>query len=215
MRRAGDRARLLSVLRVLDDPLGRPRAGRADRSLVTWSKPHPEYAGMDLARGRAADGRAAGRSGRAAAARRARIYFSMDEADVQRILAFEPTMIGSDGLPHDAVPHPRLWATFPRVLGHYARDARPVPARDRGAQDDRAHRADLRPAGSRRASRRSVGRHHRVRSADRRRGRDLRAADRARARHRHRDRQRRIVWRDGKSTGARPGQVLRRSTSQP
>jgi N-acyl-D-amino-acid deacylase len=30
-------------------------------------------------------------------------------------------MIGSDGLPHDAFPHPRLWATFPRVLGHYSR----------------------------------------------------------------------------------------------
>jgi hypothetical protein len=50
------------------------------------------------------------------------IYFSMDESDVQRILAFEHTMIGSDGLPHDAAPHPRLWGTFPRVLGHYARD---------------------------------------------------------------------------------------------
>jgi len=49
------------------------------------------------------------------------IYFSMDEADVQRILSFEHTMIGSDGLPHDAAPHPRLWGTFPRVLGHYAR----------------------------------------------------------------------------------------------
>ena len=51
------------------------------------------------------------------------IYFMLDEKDVQRILAFDETMIGSDGLPHDAVPHPRLWGTFPRVLGHYARDA--------------------------------------------------------------------------------------------
>jgi N-acyl-D-amino-acid deacylase len=50
------------------------------------------------------------------------IYFSMDEQDVRRILGFEHTMIGSDGLPHDAAPHPRLWGTFPRVLGHYARD---------------------------------------------------------------------------------------------
>jgi N-acyl-D-amino-acid deacylase len=49
------------------------------------------------------------------------IYFSMDEADVQQILRFEHTMIGSDGLPHDARPHPRLWGTFPRVLGHYSR----------------------------------------------------------------------------------------------
>lgn len=50
------------------------------------------------------------------------IYFSMDEADVQRILAFEPTMIGSDGIPTGEQPHPRLWGTFPRVLGHYSRD---------------------------------------------------------------------------------------------
>jgi len=46
----------------------------------------------------------------------------MDEADVRRILSFPPTMIGSDGLPHDEFPHPRLWATFPRVLGHYSRE---------------------------------------------------------------------------------------------
>jgi N-acyl-D-amino-acid deacylase len=36
-------------------------------------------------------------------------------------------MIGSDGLPHDAAPHPRLWGTFPRVLGHYARGLRLFP----------------------------------------------------------------------------------------
>ena len=50
------------------------------------------------------------------------IYFSMNEADVQRILSHPNAMIGSDGLPFDAHPHPRLWGTFPRVLGHYARD---------------------------------------------------------------------------------------------
>jgi len=46
----------------------------------------------------------------------------MSEEDVRRILAFEHTMIGSDGLPHDTHPHPRLWGTFPRVLGHYSRE---------------------------------------------------------------------------------------------
>jgi N-acyl-D-aspartate/D-glutamate deacylase len=50
------------------------------------------------------------------------IYFLMDEADVRRVLAFPQTMIGSDGMPHDTAPHPRLWGTFPRVLGHYCRD---------------------------------------------------------------------------------------------
>jgi N-acyl-D-amino-acid deacylase len=46
----------------------------------------------------------------------------MDETDVRRIMAHHLAMIGSDGLPHDTFPHPRLWGTFPRVLGHYARD---------------------------------------------------------------------------------------------
>jgi N-acyl-D-amino-acid deacylase len=38
------------------------------------------------------------------------------------VLRYPATMIGSDGLPHDQHPHPRLWGTFPRVLGHYSRD---------------------------------------------------------------------------------------------
>ena len=50
------------------------------------------------------------------------IYFQIDEEDMRRILAYPPTMIGSDGLPHDTHPHPRLWGTFPRVLGRYARE---------------------------------------------------------------------------------------------
>src|ERR1022692_2616738 len=49
-------------------------------------------------------------------------YFQMREDDVQRVLKYPATMIGSDGLPHDAHPHPRLWGTFPRVLGHYSRE---------------------------------------------------------------------------------------------
>ena len=50
------------------------------------------------------------------------VYSTMDEQDVRRVLAYPHTMIGSDGTPHDAHPHPRLWRTFPRVLGHYVRD---------------------------------------------------------------------------------------------
>src|SRR4029077_9988721 len=46
----------------------------------------------------------------------------MDGAGGRRVLAFEHAMIGSDGLPHDSHPHPRLWGTFPRVLGHYCRE---------------------------------------------------------------------------------------------
>ena len=50
------------------------------------------------------------------------IYFQMSDADLENVLSFEGAMIGSDGLPHDVHPHPRLWGTFPRVVGHYSRD---------------------------------------------------------------------------------------------
>jgi N-acyl-D-amino-acid deacylase len=94
---------------------------KASRVIVTWSKARPEVAGRDLAEIAAEmglDPLDAADSLRPAGG----IFFTMDEADVRRILAYPQTMIGSDGLPHDAFPHPRLWGTFPRVLGHYARD---------------------------------------------------------------------------------------------
>jgi len=88
---------------------------------VTWSVPHPEMSGRMLAEVAVDWGltlhQAAERLQPAGA-----IYFQMDEADVRRILAHPRSMVGSDGLPHDEFPHPRLWGTFPRVLGHYARD---------------------------------------------------------------------------------------------
>ena len=89
--------------------------------LITWSKPMPEQAGRELA-AIAADwgvslAEAAERLQPAGA-----IYWMMDEADVRRVLAFAHSMVGSDGLPHDVHPHPRLWGTFPRVLGHYSRE---------------------------------------------------------------------------------------------
>src|SRR5512134_2594590 len=93
----------------------------ASKTLVTWSVPHPEFQGMDLAEVASKLERPIEDTVKALLPAGA-IYFSMDEGDVQRILGFEHTMIGSDGLPHDAAPHPRLWGTFPRVLGHYARN---------------------------------------------------------------------------------------------
>src|SRR5207248_11668894 len=106
--------------------LSASRTAVASKVLVTWSKPQPQFAGMELAQVAAAmkvsTDEAIARLLPAGA-----IYFSMDEADVQRILGFPQTMIGSDGLPHDAAPHPRLWGTFPRVLGHYARGLKLFP----------------------------------------------------------------------------------------
>jgi N-acyl-D-amino-acid deacylase len=88
---------------------------------VTWSVPHPEVAGRlldDIARNWGTTPREAAERLLPAGA----IFFQMDEQDVRRIMQHGLAMIGSDGLPHDAYPHPRLWGTFPRVLGHYARD---------------------------------------------------------------------------------------------
>jgi N-acyl-D-amino-acid deacylase len=57
------------------------------------------------------------------------IFFMMDEADVRRVLSHPRAMIGSDGrvvAPEgplsEGKPHPRYYGCFPRVLGHYARD---------------------------------------------------------------------------------------------
>jgi N-acyl-D-amino-acid deacylase len=51
----------------------------------------------------------------------------MDDQDLNRILQFPGTMIGSDGIPGDRHPHPRLWGTFPRVLGKYSRQMKLFP----------------------------------------------------------------------------------------
>ena len=101
--------------------LRKDTARLASRTLVAWSKTRPDAAGRDLdelARENGLDLESMIDALQPAGA----IYFSMDEADVERILAYPQTMVGSDGLPHDTFPHPRLWGAFPRVLGHYARD---------------------------------------------------------------------------------------------
>jgi N-acyl-D-amino-acid deacylase len=97
------------------------RLDEALKVMITWSTPMPEQAGRELAEIAAEWGTSltdvAERLQPAGA-----IYWMMDEADVRRVLAFASSMIGSDGLPHDVHPHPRLWGTFPRVLGHYCRE---------------------------------------------------------------------------------------------
>jgi len=51
----------------------------------------------------------------------------MNEDDVRTVMAHPSTMIGSDGLAMGGKPHPRLYGTFPRVIGHYARDRGVMP----------------------------------------------------------------------------------------
>ncbi len=55
------------------------------------------------------------------------IIFSMSEDDVRTVLAHPTTMIGTDGIGAGSRPHPRLWGTYPRVLGRYVRDEGLLP----------------------------------------------------------------------------------------
>jgi N-acyl-D-amino-acid deacylase len=186
------------------------RIGVATKVLVTWSKPHPEFAGMELADIE----RKLGLSAEETIAKlqpAGAIYFSMDEKDVQRILAFERTMVGSDGLPHDAAPHPRLWGTFPRVLGHYARGlglfpletavhkmtgltAKTFGFNDRGVLKD-GYAADITIFDAGSVDEAATF----ARPIQPAKGIEAVIVNGA------------VVWRDGKPTGARPGRVISRS----
>ena len=187
--------------------LSADRAASSTRVIVTWSKSLPEYAGQDLAdiakKMGVSEEQAVARLNPAGA-----IYFRMDEADVQRILQFDETMIGSDGLPHDAAPHPRLWGSFPRVLGHYGRTlglfplekavhkmtgltAKNFGLKDRGVLKEGAY-ADLTLFDANTVAEAAtyeapIANAH---------GIDTVIVNGA------------IVWRDGRSTGARSGRVL-------
>lgn len=103
------------------------RLAIASRVLVTHSAAEPGEAGRELA----AIARDWGLTPAAAAHRLAparAVYFAMHEADVERILADPETLIGSDGLPWDPVPHPRLWGSFARVLARARAGAEPLEA---------------------------------------------------------------------------------------
>jgi N-acyl-D-amino-acid deacylase len=89
--------------------------------LLTWSDAHPEMSGRSLA-----DIAHEWGCTQQEACRRLQpggaCYFQMHEDDVERVIGHRLTMIGSDGLPHDRHPHPRLWGAFPRVLARYWRE---------------------------------------------------------------------------------------------
>jgi N-acyl-D-aspartate/D-glutamate deacylase len=91
------------------------------RIVITWSTPHPEVAGQTLEQIASAWGTTQVEAG-ARLQPAGAIYHNMSQDDVRRILQHPASMIGSDGLPDDPRPHPRLWGTFPRVLGYYCRD---------------------------------------------------------------------------------------------
>ena len=191
--------------------LGVKRLEQASRILVTWSKTLPKMAGRDLsdiAKEMNTDLSGAAKALAPAGA----IYFMMNEDDVRRILSHPSAMIGSDGLPHDDHPHPRLWGTFPRVLGHYVREQKLFPL------EEAIRRMTSLPAaqfGLRDRGRISTGFF-----ADLVLFNPSTVIDRATFRAPTEPAEGielvfvngRAVWKDGTSTGARPGIALRRQT---
>jgi N-acyl-D-amino-acid deacylase len=182
----------------------------ARRVIVTWSTPHPQAQGRDLAEIAAgwgvSEAEAIGRLSPAGA-----VYFDMDEDDVRRVLAHPMAMIGSDGIPGDAHPHPRLWGSFPRVLGRYVRQEKLLPLEEavRRMTSLPAERFRLKDRG-----RIAVGFHADLVLFDPATVIDT-ATFEAPVSPAEGIRQVWVngaaVWRDGKVTGARPGQVLRRA----
>jgi dihydroorotase/N-acyl-D-amino-acid deacylase len=61
------------------------------------------------------------------------VYHAISEEDVERILRYPFTMVGSDGeVPHfgEGAPHPRSYGTFARVLGRYVRERHTITLED-------------------------------------------------------------------------------------
>lgn len=182
------------------------------RVLITWSDPHPEMANReisDIAREWSCSEREAAQRLLPAGA----VYFQLDESDVQRILAHPRTMIGSDGLPHDKHPHPRLWGTFPRVLGHYSRDLGLFPL------EQAVFRMTGLPArefGLSGRGRLAVGSFADIAIFDPDDVLDRATYEepiRASAGIEYVFVNGQVVWEDGRSTGLRPGKVLRRAAT--
>lgn len=96
------------------------RLAQAEKVLIVASDPHPKTAGWylhDIAEEWGMTEEEAAEELLPAQA----IYFAMDEADVRRALSHPRAMVGSDGIPGTDAPHPRLFGSFPRVLGYYSR----------------------------------------------------------------------------------------------
>ncbi len=109
----------------------RPEGATADVVMVASVAKHREYEGKminEIAAMLGVDPEAALAQVLADEPMATGIFFVMDEEDVRRVLAHPLCMIGSDGIPsRTGKPHPRLYGTFPRVLGEYCRDQKLFP----------------------------------------------------------------------------------------
>lgn len=192
--------------------LQKVRVHQSRRVIVTWSVSMPEAGGRNLheiAEELGCDlDEACDRLQPAGA-----IYFAMDEGDVQRVIKYPHSIVASDGLPHDQHPHPRLWGTFPRVLGKYSRDLGLI------SLEDAVHKMSGKPAAVFNLAERGeikVGNFADLVIFD-----PKTVLDRADFDHPMEPAagidtvftNGRAVWHDGASTGARPGKALKRQSA--
>ena len=103
-----------------------------DRLMIGASKAYPQYSGMMVPEAAKMHGKSRVDTildvllGDDFAS--TEISFGMCEEDVEEVMAYPRTMIGTDGLwyPDTFGAHPRAFASFPRVLGHYVRERKVV-----------------------------------------------------------------------------------------
>jgi N-acyl-D-amino-acid deacylase len=136
------------LLEHLEDPVTRDRIRNElrlnyewDEILVTSAKNHPEYDGKNLEE----VGAMMGKDPFDAVcdllimedAQVPSVMFGMNEEDVEWVMKSPLGMVGSDGSairPEGVLgkgkPHPRLYGTFPRVLGYYVREKGVIPLQE-------------------------------------------------------------------------------------
>jgi N-acyl-D-amino-acid deacylase len=68
------------------------------------------------------------------------VHHGAHEENVRTILQWEHQMVGSDGLHLPGKTHPRLYGTFPRILGYYAREQKVI------SLETAVHKMTLAPA---------------------------------------------------------------------
>ena len=94
--------------------------------VIAATESHPQWEGRSLAQLGAEMGCSAEQAAERVLAEDGgvtAILHAMSEEDVRTVLRHPSTMIGSDGIPTlEGKPHPRLYGSFARVLGRYARD---------------------------------------------------------------------------------------------
>jgi N-acyl-D-amino-acid deacylase len=138
LQRLGDRA---TRRRILEERALDPERWRTESGTVRWDEvmiatcPSRELEGLSLAelareRGEAPPDAMLNLLAESHA-RVSMVIFTMAEANVAKGLAHPHVMIGSDSLglasgpgPHPGKPHPRMYGTFPRILGRYVREER-------------------------------------------------------------------------------------------